>query len=248
MRNLHKLYYKDYFSGVDFTDLDSNKSQKAVLESNRILTQKVSKADLHDEKIGEDMTAFELQVQYPGLITGVGIQHEASVKGEFKLGLHLDYTTGLPVVYGSSVKGVLRSYFAEKYRGDADVERLVADIFDGKSYSEQGRDKSVYCRDVFYDAVVVSPNSNGQILAPDALAPHGTSDPNYPFIDPTPIQFVKIATGTVLKFRFKLVPTKDGDTVVMSAKEKKALFEEILTTYGIGAKTNVGYGQLKAVK
>lgn len=55
--------------------------------------------------------SFTLSVCYPGLVTGVGIGHEAKIEEEFKLGIHLDYTTGLPVIYGSSVKGVLRSAF-----------------------------------------------------------------------------------------------------------------------------------------
>ena len=246
MRNLHKLYYKDYFSEVDFAHLDSDTSKRAVLMANRNLTDKVTVRDLIVPDLGGDIDSIELEVLYPGLITGVGIQHEASVEGEFKLGLHLDYTTGLPIVYGSTVKGVLRSYFADCYTGPHNVDRLVDDIFEGKSYSAPKLSKSIYDRDVFYDAVVVAPSEDGRVLASDALAPHGVGENNYPLIDPKPIAFVKVAPGVKLMFRFKLVDTRDSvGKVLISALDKLQLFKTILVTFGIGAKTNVGYGQLK---
>jgi len=37
----------------------------------------------------------------------------------------------------------------------------------------------------------------------------------------------------------------DGKKQVLTQQEKLDIFKEILTTVGIGAKTNVGYGQLK---
>ena len=103
--------------------------------------------------------------------------------------------------------------------------------------------------DTFFDAIVVSPAKDGKLIASDALAPHGGSGHDDPFAEPVPIPFIKIAPGVRLRFRFNLVPTKDADgNVVMSAKDKETLFKNMLTTFGIGAKTNVGYGQLRAVK
>ncbi len=46
-----------------------------------------------------------------------------------------------------------------------------------------------------------------------------------------------------MEFRFKLVDTKIGNKE-LKKEDKLNLFKEILTTMGIGAKTNVGYGQL----
>ena len=57
---------------------------------------------------------------------------------------------------------------------------------------------------------------------------------------------MKIAPGCKLEFRFKLVDTEIAGTGKKFSKEQKLeLFKEILTTVGVGAKTNVGYGQLK---
>lgn len=246
MRNLHKLYYKDYFSDVDFADLKSDKSKKAVLEANQKLTDKISAKDLVVPDLGTGLDSFQMEVLYPGLITGVGIQHEASIEGEFKLGLHLDYTTGLPIIYGSTVKGVLRSYFEDCYMGPHNVDRLIDDIFGGNSYSDSKVSKSIYDRDIFYDAVVIEPAKDSKVLASDALAPHGVGKPGYPLIDPNPVTFVKVAAGVKLLFRFRLVDTKESNgKVMMSVADKLQIFKTILATYGIGAKTNVGYGQLK---
>lgn len=264
MRNLHKLYYKDYFKDITFS-LDNEKVEShgnlvdMIKES--IVGQDFQTYDyLEKEKLYDDrddnralkLMKFELQVRYPGLVTGIGIRHEASVKGEFKLGMHFDYTTGLPVIYGSSVKGVLRAYFKDIYEKEGvDVDALIADIFEGKDYSDRNtelenrKSKPMYDRDVFFDAIIARPNEKGKILDSDALASHGGDKHDDPFAEPKPIAFVKIASGVTLRFRFKLVDTMDGKDVVCSKNEKRDIFGVILTTFGIGAKTNVGYGQFE---
>lgn len=234
---------------------------------------------------------IELKVHYPGLVTGVGIDHEAKIEGEFKLGVHFDWTHGMPVVYGSSVKGVLRAWFKDIYlHGDGNhYEKcgkiewgdLLMEIFEGaydrdieaekKKYKEKWEEivkdnpekriykhhRSIYERDIFFDAVISKPDTQGRILCSDSITPHGDN----PLKNPIPITFLKIAPGCTMEFRFKLNPStvpildeegnkvknKEGKEVTLDfgAKQKKDLFQEILTTVGVGAKTNVGYGQLK---
>ena len=133
---------------------------------------------------------FQLKIAYPGLVTGIGINHEAKIEGEFKLGVHFDYTWGMPVVYGSSVKGVLRSAFEDGYVDKELVEsannkwkeeeriadsmlipkwignpenlkKMIDDVFEGKG-------KSIYNRDIFFDAVIVRADKKGRILCSDS--------------------------------------------------------------------------------
>lgn len=243
MINLHYFYYKKYFDGVDFTKVGNYDQQsKAWVErANERLTSPVRGLAYSELPSAH---AVEMEVLYPGLITGVGIQHEASVEGEVKLGLHFDYTYGFPIVYGSSVKGVLKSFFEDVYSGSYDARKLSLDIFDG--IGPDGNPKSIYDRDIFYDAVIVSPNADGRVLAMDSLAPHGGTRHDDPFANPVPISFAKVASGVKLRIRFDLKDSKDASgVVVLSAAKKLDLFIEILTTFGVGAKTNVGYGQLK---
>ena len=244
-RNLHQQYYKNYFEGLDFSYYLQNNGtapdgvKKEIKRRNASLCignlfEKMPPLDCSEQ-------SFELEVLYPGLVTGIGINHEAKIEGEFKLGVHFDWTYGMPVIYGSSVKGVLKSYFKEFYKpkgGQPSAEDAIEDIFNGGK-------KSIYRRDIFFDAVIIKADNKGRILCSDSITPHGDN----PLKNPVPITFLKIAPGCQLEFRIKLVPTefeKDGKVLTLSPEDKLNLFKEILTTVGIGAKTNVGYGQLKA--
>jgi CRISPR-associated protein Cmr6 len=252
--NISWLFYKDYFANLDFSETDTGiEKNKSLIRANN---KKITGAPL---KVIDNALAkqkIQVVVQYPGLATGIGINHEASIEGEFKLGMHFDYTYGMPVVYGSSVKGLLRSAFPDNgnfreqkvesiraYLGtgfeDLDVDQLRDSIFDGK---ENGISLSVYQRDVFFDAVIVSANSKGKIVDSDSITPHKEALKN-----PIPITFLKIASGVSLEFRFDLKDSTVGG-VKVSAELKRNLFKSILLDFGIGAKTNVGYGQFRDEK
>lgn len=271
MRNLHKLFYKDYFEhNVEIEEKDRNTgnvkkykkkiSYKFLTDTNdaKKIQELNSKILNHKDGVNHLLTkkaelkviqneccnagdSFTLKTLYPGLITGVGIDHEAGIVGEFKLGVHFDYTYGMPIIYGSSVKGVLKTYFkdfAKDYNNTLTNDELIyleKDIFDGKKMDDN---KSIYDRDIFFDAVISSPNRKGKILDSDSLCPHGEN----PLKNPIPISFLKIASDVTIEFRFKLVDSKVGN-IELKKLEKKTIFETILKTVGIGAKTNVGYGQ-----
>lgn len=262
MRNLHKAYYKDYFKGLNFGYLlNIGKEPKADIKrrNGELTTVGLLKKIPKNSFVNQ---SFVLLIAYPGLVTGVGINHEAKIEGEFKLGVHFDWTYGMPVVYGSSVKGVLRSAFVKKQKNgkiieyddyflkevtkrewsQGEIKILFDAIFEGKD--ENGNNLSVYDRDIFFDAVITQADSKGRILCSDSITPHGGETHDNPLKNPTPLTFLKIASGCKLEFRFKLKPTTiNGDT--FDAGQKITLFKEILTTIGIGAKTNVGYGELK---
>ena len=262
MKNLHKAYYKDYFDNLDFGYLLNN-SDGPVVEIKR-RNAALTAPNLFQQIPQNPMVnhSFQLQISYPGLVTGIGINHEASIEGEFKLGVHFDWTHGMPVVYGSSVKGVLRSAFKDGYvdadlvkkanekdglkndekvpewvRDEKNMKAIIDDLFEGKG-------KSIYNRDIFFDAVIVEADSQGRILASDSITPHGGENHDNPLKNPTPLTFMKIASGCKMEFRFKLVDS-DINGKPFTAAQKRTLFEEILKTVGVGAKTNVGYGQLK---
>lgn len=246
---------------------DKNKALTAGDYTSLILEKSNPSFLFLQDDTNKDEGVIKLKVQYPGLVTGVGIDHEAKIEGEFKLGVHFDWTYGMPIVYASSVKGVLRAWFCEFYEGELDPCDLMMDIFSGvynrdikaekEAYGEKWEKmvkdpknriyksrRSIYERDIFFDAVLTAPDKKGRILCSDSITPHEDN----PLKNPTPLTFMKIAPGCKLEFRFKLVPTeivKDGKTLKISAQEKLDIFKEILTTVGIGAKTNVGYGQLK---
>ena len=57
---------------------------------------------------------FELYTAYPGVLIGTGNPHEISMENAIKCGFSFDYVTGLPYIPGSSIKGMLRSYFSKR--------------------------------------------------------------------------------------------------------------------------------------
>lgn len=195
---------------------------------------------------------FKLETTYPGLLIGSGYIHGLSVEKDFKIGFYFDHTTGLPLIQGSSVKGVLRSCFpvngeSDPYkkekdvlikecigRNDLNVEALATEIFEGIDH-QTGKPKSLYERDIFYEARVVQ--TDGNLLHDDYLAPHG----NNLLQNPIPLRFLKVAPSVHFEFNFDL---KDG---LISADEKEKLFLDLLLMFGVGAKTNVGYGQFEEV-
>lgn len=212
-------------------------------------------------------SVVNMRVQAPGLLIGSGLAHGLPGSEEdVKTGLQFDYTSGLPVIPGSSVKGVIRSAFPtikedKEQSNEADAEKLnyirslIADIPEFSSLVLEDNDilelgnQMFNHGDIFADALLVGYGTRmkqhgpvKQVLAEDYITPHTGG----PLAQPIPIKIVKVASGVTFAFCFKFNETKIGAKVV-SASMKKALCAEILQELGVGAKTNVGYGVLKEV-
>lgn len=215
-----------------------------------------------------DYSVVNMRVQAPGLLIGSGLAHGLPDSEEdVKTGLQFDYTSGLPVIPGSSVKGVIRSAFPtikedNEQPNEADAEKLnyikslIADIPECSSLVLEDKDilelgnQMFNHGDVFADALLVGYGTRmkqhepvKQVLTEDYITPHIGG----PLAQPIPIKIVKVAPGVTFAFCFKFNENKIGAKVV-SASMKKALCAAILQDLGVGAKTNVGYGVLKEVK
>lgn len=86
-----------------------------------------------------DYSVVNMRVQAPGLLIGSGLAHGLPGSEEdVKTGLQFDYTSGLPVIPGSSVKGVIRSAFPtikeDKKQPEEGAEKQIEDSA-GKSNS-----------------------------------------------------------------------------------------------------------------
>jgi len=98
-------------------------------------------------------------------------------------------------------------------------------------------------KDIFLDGILnIQKTGNNTIFYSDFITPHPD-----PLKNPNPIQFIKVGPGVWFEFRFKLfditLNLSDTENYTCSAKLKEAIFKQILLDFGIGAKTNVGYGQ-----
>ncbi len=240
--NLGWLFYKGYYSNLTHDDYlfmllskDEKKQQEKEakdLESRidtniqNLIKQIVTPEE--DEMLGN--THFKATTTYPGLILGSGNAHELpDVKGQAILGFSFDYTSGLPIIAGSSIKGVLRSafehweYIAEltDLETKEEIEDLEREIFDNG--------------DIFFDVVVVSVGT--KLLGDDYITPHKESIKN-----PIPLRFIKVMPNVTFRFDFEL------NSGLISKSKKSKLFQDILSDLGLGAKTNIGYGKFDNFK
>lgn len=228
---------------------------------------------LVDYKLPEGTESLKLKIVYPGLLIGTGNPHASGESDdEIKLGFTLDYTTGLPYIPGSTLKGTIRSVFKrpderginesedhynarlESYENRKEylceiirdivgeqiqldsIPDLEKEIFEGQVNENQISDDKFYQkRDIFFDAFPIKGDSKGKLFAYEFITPHK------PFKNPVPLRFLKVLPDVTFEFFFcaqnsRIIPG-------LTAENKKRLFERIILDFGIGAKTNVGFGQ-----
>lgn len=170
---------------------------------------------------------FELSTTYPGLLVGSGYSHpKLKDDKDFQLGFFFDHTTGLPLISGSSIKGALRSVCEKKeFMQEVYGQTLDISIFEDN-------------KTIFYDAYIVSTHTEnkGKIFGSDYITSHNSNDENGIFKEPNPVKFLKVLSGVNFKFQFK------------ATKEQVELFKQIILDFGLGAKTNVGYGKFEEIK
>ena len=119
----------------------------------------------------------------------------------------------------------------KKKLDDKNPSHFINGVFNG--IDENGDNLALNKRDIFFDAFPInSDNDGGKFLANDYITHHKD-----PLKDPNPVQFLKVLPQVTFRFDFKL--TDEG----MNRQLKLELFRQILLDLGIGAKTNVGYGQ-----
>lgn len=313
MANLSWLFYKGYYKGLSFAEKaecdkkETKPVRKAAIEKNmqelfnqknRLFTGATLPA--YTDNITTTTNSITAYTTYPGLLIGTGYTHEIGVIGEFKIGFHFDYTTGIPIIPGSSIKGMLRSIFPQfegeekkcwkidevkenkqdvnlyaKKKAKAKyvaaelgitgtdeeiftrVHELELEIFEGldvklsqnqNAVNEKAKPQyhSIYKRDIFHDAYPVSAGKNKHIFGTDSITPHiKEGKPYYRAMleNPVPLLFLKVLPNVGYRFNFKLTDTLTTNGVAITAQQKQALFNTLITTFGVGAKTNVGYGQ-----
>lgn len=182
---------------------------------------------------------FSLCTAYPGPMMGVGYPHAGSGDDFISNGFSFDYVTGLPYLPGSSLKGILRSYFDAGTKEVLEEKRaFIAQLCGQKFDNVSNRDAwiSSMINKLFEgDNVYLGayPMSDTDILGFDVITPHRRLKA------PNPNKITKINPNIEIKFFFIL---QGGDE---ERKKIADLFKKLLLLGGIGAKTNVGFGQLR---
>ncbi|SUB89529.1 CRISPR type III-B/RAMP module RAMP protein Cmr6 [Porphyromonas macacae] len=240
--NFGYWYYREYFNTIK---LNNEGIVTNFSTFNKGKNDKLNEEPLppYNEEVNiQGIKSFELKTCYPGLLCGVGYHHEINKPKDegdkeddpevYNLGMYFDYTSGLPVIPGSSIKGMLRSAIEEwdflanyEHNNGVTREEIIDKVFVGKEYS-------IYDRDIFFDAIPIKVDN--KLFGEDYITPHSK-----PLKNPNPIRFLRVNPGVTYQFRFIL---KDhGEKLTVDFKTK--LFKAIICDFGLGAKTNVGYGQ-----
>jgi len=204
---------------------------------------------------------FRLTTTYPGLLIGAGYSHYAINEGEdsdYQLGFFFDHTLGVPIIPGSTVKGVLKNVFPkeEKDKRKREAKRLyiigLAKL-DTKTSEKITNDtlEEIFFKNgnVFFHAFPIAIYNNNvgdekKLLTDDAITPHHPGEPDAIFKEPTPLKFIKVPAEVTFKFQFRINDYKKGD-IELSSKTILNVFKQILLDFGICAKRNVGYGHFK---
>ncbi|HPF52165.1 MAG TPA: type III-B CRISPR module RAMP protein Cmr6 [Draconibacterium sp.] len=147
----------------------------------------------------------------------------------------------------------------EHQKRESFIDHLELEIFEGKIpvKKEDGTIENqpicIYNRDIFFDAYLVSTDhpainrssyqNRKPFIGDDYITPHiNRKKPEMsPFTNPIPLMFLKILPEVTIQFQFDL---KAG---LLTKEQKQELFNRLLLDFGIGAKTNVGYGQFEEV-
>lgn len=181
---------------------------------------------------GDGMAASTLEMDVLGrLVTGLGD------RGVFEWGLRLHHTYGMPLIPGSSLKGVVAS-LAQSLRDKAVAvgqdDGPMRDMQEALFGSTEAAGMVV-----FHDAWWVPTQSCPTPFVRDVMTPHhlayGSRDdrPAADWDDPTPVSFVAVRG----RFFFA-VEASDKDLAGLAMQ----LLQRALTVHGVGAKTRAGYG------
>ena len=225
MKNFSYYFYVDYFKDINYENLKEKSNEKVLKKkSNDLLKFKITSNPM---KIGN--SCLDLKLLPPGLLVGVGYPHEINgIKGGFKFGLSLDYTTGIPYIPGSSIKGVIKDFFGgekpEKDKYIKSKKEWIKSIIGEFDFDELRRE--LFEKDIFFDAFIIA--NNEEIFDEDFITPHKKLTKN-----PVPLRILKIKPYVKFRFCFEFFENRE---------KKEKLIKEILKR-GVGAKTSFGFGR-----
>jgi CRISPR-associated protein Cmr6 len=264
--NLGLSYYKKYFN-IDFKNWSAiaEENDHYLIEANKVYTEaelssyqaEILKYNNLTNNVGGSQ--FELQTIYPGLLVGSGIHHQLNLKGEYKFGLEFDHITGLPYIPGSAIKGVIKNALTNELTTEQNETLLGIQYFlaintetkingfdqlgvEGfksllRLLFEPDKESEIPQYDIFFDAFISS--DSGLFIGDDAITPH--KDDNLQ--NPIPLAFIKVLPGIQFKFQFKFNTTYISDGLAITPADKLKLYSYLIQIYGVGAKTNFGYGR-----
>lgn len=255
IKNMNYFYNVEYFSPLwNQENQVNNREKNPMLQQNNKITnfRFQNFSPLNEWKQIHNYQSIQLKTSYPGLLIGTGNLHQigkvAGIVAEhsrasLKQGFTFDYVSGLPFLPGASLKGILRSCFPKTKESDCgyikETLKEIPGIEKSESIDIYKLTESIFeNKDIFLGAYPVL-TTETTLMEADYITPHKDLLKN-----PIPIQILKVKPGITFEFGFVLSDYCEEEGGRISADQKLQLFKSCLLDVGIGAKTNVGYGNM----
>jgi CRISPR type III-B/RAMP module RAMP protein Cmr6 len=160
-------------------------------------------------------------------------------------GITLHHTYGTPIIPGTALKG-LAAHYCNQTWGAADDRFKLGGEYHQTIFGTTEDSGHI----IFHDAWV-TPQSLNDSLQPDVMTPHhggyysdeeGMTPPT-DFDDPNPVTFLSVIGNFCIAVSCD-VPSSDGQEW---ADRVFKMLSDALSEWGIGGKTNAGYGRLEKI-
>lgn len=176
----------------------------------------------------------------------------------YETSMTLHHIYGIPLILGSAIKGVIRSYIITELFNKKEILALndqgFCDIFGcpKESYYKESRKGNV----IFFDALPRSkPNIKPDIINPhygDYYSDASAKVPPADYCNPNPIPFLTVENT---EFEFMIGAPSNNNITVQNGnfKGKTPLsiafdwLKNTLNEHGVGAKTSIGYGYFEEI-
>lgn len=131
IKNFKKKDSKKTYSDLLYEDILKNLDKEHYINLNKEILQYNSSGLIEINNLSgvNDVYPLKFKTTYPGLLAGTGYNHDMKANEFFKMGMSFDYTTGLPVIQGSSIKGLLRSAFPSIYEKEAEINEKERNVY-----------------------------------------------------------------------------------------------------------------------
>lgn len=257
-RNMSYAFYHEYYDDLpsDFAKLSEHDVQgKTSALCNFSFPECSGMAEAFREIPG--FRSFTLSTTYPGLTMGLGYTHDLAAKGAIKQGFSFDYTSGLPYIPGSTLKGCLRSCFPGTAKPTDDTAEGnkaaylhgllkaagvdVSGLFDipkGPKDTVPPLEKALFEQGIVFLGAYPRNRAKQALINLDYVTPHKKITAN-----PIPIPFLKVRPDVPFEFCFAMAEQIAVGEQEITAETICRLFKTLILDMGIGAKTSVGFGR-----
>ncbi len=238
-----KIIYKKFRQDI-IGDFQKNKIIKEIVHNMEI-----------DDTINQAIKS--LNERRNNIVKNYGKEHTL-IDGKFKLktklllgsglpslievGMHLSRNYGIPVIPATSIKGAFAHYLLEKMEEDKTItEELYKKIFGTDLNNSKENQRGLV---IFLDALPQGFFRLEIDLINNHFQPYYMKQDNPPndWYNPVPVQYIVVGAST---YRFTILLDKENNFTEEEKNKIKTEFKNMLKLYGIGAKTNYGYGRFE---